>query len=70
MEPHISVLNLDDYVEKDLTSNQDELLIAAVKIKQEPKYEGYDDDEDDGFEDVGTFEGDPVGIILDEGSGK
>lgn len=44
-------------------------MMAVVKIKQEPKYEGYeDDDEDDGFEEVGTFEADPA-EILEEASG-
>lgn len=69
LEPQISVLNLDEYEEKEEISNKsNEDLLAAIKIKQEPKYEGYEDDEDDGFEDVGTFEADPIDI--DEASGK
>lgn len=66
LEPQISILNLDEYEEKHVSSNaQNEHLLAAVKIKQEPKYEGYEDDEDDGFEDVGTFEADPTEIFED-----
>lgn len=67
LEPHISVLNLDEYEEKELPAPDE---ISAVKIKQEPKYEGYaDEDEDDAFEDVGTIEADPIDL-LDDGSGK
>lgn len=70
LEPQISILNLDEYEETNTSSNtldQSDLL-PIVKIKQEPKYEGYEDDEDDGFEEVGTFEGDPA-EILEEASG-
>lgn len=70
MEPHISILNLDEYEESERSSNQiDQTDVMPVKIKQEPKYEGYEDDEDDGFEEVGTFEADPA-EILEEASGK
>ncbi|KAH8348098.1 hypothetical protein KR084_004094 [Drosophila pseudotakahashii] len=51
-EPNIPFTDLDTYVEKEM----DEATRAAllnVKIKEEPKDE-YEDDEDDGFEDVGT----------------
>ncbi|XP_052840252.1 uncharacterized protein LOC128254920 isoform X5 [Drosophila gunungcola] len=51
-EPHIPFTDLDTYVEKEM----DEATKAAllnVKIKEEPKDE-YEEDEDDGFEDVGT----------------
>lgn len=69
LEPQISILNLDEYEETNTSSNaQDESLLSMVKIKQEPKYEGYEDDEDDGFEDVGTFEADPT-EIYEEASG-
>lgn len=51
-EPNIPFTDLDTYVEKEI----DEATRAAmlnVKIKEEPK-DDYEDDEDDGFEDVGT----------------
>lgn len=51
-EPNIPFTDLDTYVEKEM----DEATRAAllnVKIKEEPKDE-YEEDEDDGFEDVGT----------------
>lgn len=71
LEPQISILNLDEYEETDVSSNKldNSDLLAAIKIKQEPKYEGYEDDEDDGFEEVGTFEADPA-EILEEASGR
>lgn len=69
LEPQISILNLDEYEETNVSSNPlDESQLLPVKIKQEPKYEGYEDDEDDGFEEVGTFEADPT-EIYDEASG-
>lgn len=70
LEPHISIMNLDEYDEsKALSATLDESNIP-VKIKEEPKYEGYNDpDEDDGFEDVGTFEADPIDL-MDEQSRK
>lgn len=60
-------MNLDEYEETNVSSNtlDESQLLAAVKIKQEPKYEGYEDDEDDGFEEVGTFEADPTEIFED-----
>lgn len=55
--PQISVLDLDDFEEKLLDSGtvMDDTPQAPIKIKEEPKDDGYDD-EDDGFEEVGTFE--------------
>lgn len=71
LEPQISILNLDEYEETDISSNKldNSDLLAAIKIKQEPKYEGYEDDEDDGFEEVGTFEAHDPAEILEEASG-
>ena len=71
LEPQISILNLDEYEENNISSNtlDNTELLAPVKIKEEPKYEGYEDDEDDGFEEVGTFEADPA-EILEDTSGK
>lgn len=76
LEPQISIMDLDeieDVPENSVSSttlDDSSQLSAPVKIKQEPKYEGYEEeDEDDGFEDVGTFEAEPVNL-LDEGSGK
>lgn len=69
LEPHISILNLDEYEETNVSSNTlEESLVPMVKIKQEPKFEGYEDDEDDGFEEVGTFEADAA-EIFEEASG-
>lgn len=70
LEPQISILNLDEYEETNASSSNtlDESQLLPVKIKQEPKYDGYEDDEDDGFEEVGTFEADPA-EILEEASG-
>lgn len=67
LEPQISILNLDEYEETDVSSNKldNSELMPVVKIKEEPKYEGYEDDEDDGFEDVGTFEAIPAEILED-----
>lgn len=67
LEPQISIMDLDHYDEANSTSAKLDAS-QVVKIKQEPKYEGYEDF-DDGFEDVGTFEADPV-ELLDEASGK
>lgn len=55
--PQISVLDLDDFEEKPVDSGtvMDDTPRTPVKIKQEPKDDGYED-EDDGFEEVGTFE--------------
>lgn len=62
---------MDEYEETNVSSNtlDNSELLSALKIKQEPKYEGYEDDEDDGFEEVGTFEAVPVDI-LEEASGE
>lgn len=43
--------------------------MAPIKIKEEPKYEGYADEMEDAFEDVGTIEAEPIDL-LDDGSGK
>lgn len=64
-------MNLDEYEETNASSANaldESQLLSVTKIKQEPKYEGYEDDEDDGFEEVGTFEADPA-EILEEASG-
>ncbi|KAM7343587.1 pcf11 cleavage and polyadenylation factor subunit isoform 2-T2 [Cochliomyia hominivorax] len=52
-EPHIPFTDLDTYVEKELPEGDDasQMSFLNVKIKEEPKE---DEDEDDGFEDVGT----------------
>ncbi|XP_065367764.1 uncharacterized protein Pcf11 isoform X2 [Calliphora vicina] len=52
-EPHIPFTDLDTYVEKELPEGDDasQLSFMNVKIKEEPKE---DEDEDDGFEEVGT----------------
>lgn len=70
LEPQISILNLDEYEETNVSSNtlENSEQMPMVKIKQEPAYEGYEDDEDDGFEEVGTFEADAA-EILEEASG-
>ncbi|XP_032570270.1 uncharacterized protein LOC6609220 isoform X4 [Drosophila sechellia] len=49
-EPNIPFTDLDTYVEKDEATRA---ALLNVKIKEEPKDE-YEEDEDDGFEDVGT----------------
>lgn len=71
LEPQISVMDLDDIEDlpEDNVSSTTQPSVP-VKIKEEPKYEGYEDEDDD-FEDVGTFECEPVGVVMnDETSGK
>lgn len=53
-EPHIPFTDLDTYVEKELPQDGESSKSAfmSVKIKEEPKED--EEDEDDGFEDVGT----------------
>ncbi|SPP75107.1 uncharacterized protein LOC117578746 isoform X3 [Drosophila guanche] len=51
-EPNIPFTDLDTYVEKEM-DEETRLALLNVKIKEEPKDE-YEEDEDDGFEDVGT----------------
>ncbi|KAH8390238.1 hypothetical protein KR200_010628 [Drosophila serrata] len=51
-EPNIPFTDLDTYVEKEMDEATKEALLN-VKIKEEPK-DDYEEDEDDGFEDVGT----------------
>lgn len=73
LEPQISVMDLDDIEDlpEDNVSSTTTQPSQPVKIKEEPKYEGYEDDEDGDFEDVGTFESEPIGVVLnDETSGK
>lgn len=55
LEKNIPTLNLDEYVETNEKCEETDMM-PAIKIKQEPKYHGYGDDIDDGFEDVGTLE--------------
>lgn len=71
--PQISVLDLDDFEDKPIDengeSNGSESALLPIKIKEEPRkgYNDEDDDEDDGFEEVGTIEG---AAIIDDDSGK
>nr|XP_017087206.2 uncharacterized protein LOC108118833 isoform X2 [Drosophila bipectinata] len=51
-EPNIPFTDLDTYVEKEI-DDETRAAMLNVKIKEEPK-DDYEDDEDDGFEDVGT----------------
>lgn len=53
LEPHIPIMDLDSYDESKATNKS----IPVVKIKEEPKDDGY---ADDAFEDVGTIEADPI----------
>lgn len=53
LEPHIPIMDLDLYDESKATNK----LIPVVKIKEEPKDDGY---ADDAFEDVGTIEADSI----------
>lgn len=59
-EPHIPFTDLDTYVEKPKPDGEDAAFMN-VKIKQEPKEE---EDEDDGFEEVGTVVQAPEEISL------
>ncbi|KAH8402419.1 hypothetical protein KR009_011883 [Drosophila setifemur] len=52
-EPNIPFTDLDTYVEKEMDEEATRAALLNVKIKEEPKDE-YEEDEDDGFEDVGT----------------
>jgi pre-mRNA cleavage complex 2 protein Pcf11 len=55
-EPIIETHDVDEYVPKSLSNSDLDSSTyqpGAIKIKEEPKDDGY---EDDGFEDVGTFE--------------
>lgn len=62
LEPHIPIMDLDLYDESKATNKS----IPVVKIKEEPKDDGY---ADDAFEDVGTIEADPIESSYDQ-SGK
>lgn len=75
LEPQISVMDLDDIEDlpedTEKSTNEGEAVNPLqVKIKKEPSYDGYaDENEDDAFEDVGTFEGEAI-ALLDEGTSK
>lgn len=58
--PQISIIDVEAFEEKPI-----DLLQDSVKIKEEPKDDVYD--EDDGFEDVGTFE---EAALIEDNSGK
>lgn len=69
--PQISVLDLDDFEDKpaDENGNSNESPMLPIKIKEEPRkgYHDEEEEEDDGFEEVGTIEG---AAIIDEDSGE
>lgn len=67
-EPNIPFTDLDTYEEKDLITGEEssQMSYKNVKIKEEPKE---DEDEDDGFEDVGTVMIAPDEISI-QSSGK
>lgn len=73
LEPAISFLDLDQIEDEpeDSTAGFEESSQPSlpVKIKTEPKYEGYEEDEEDAFEVVGTFE-EAVASQSDDNSGK
>lgn len=74
--PQISVLDLDDIVERTAEEraavDEAAALQMPVKIKEEPRNKGYRDEleeaeeEDDGFEEVGTIES----AAIDDDSGE
>lgn len=68
-EPHIPFTDLDTYVEKELPEPDDlsKASFMNVKIKEEPNA---DEDEDDGFEDVGTVLIAPDEISVHSSGGK
>lgn len=59
--PQISVVDVEEFEDKPIDPAQN-----SVKIKEEPKDDGYDED-DDGFEDIGTFE---EATIIEDNSGE
>lgn len=61
--PQISVVDVDDFEDKPIDSIDS--TQNAIKIKEEPKDDGYDEDEN--FEDIGTFE---EATIIEDNSGK
>lgn len=73
--PQISVLDLDEFEERSVEERAAAAEVAAqqlqVKIKEEPRNQGYRDEleaeeEDDGFEEVGTIES----AAIDDDSGE
>lgn len=58
--PQISVVDVEEFEDRPIDST-----VQPVKIKEEPKDDGYD--EDDGFEDIGTFE---EATIIEDNSGR
>lgn len=60
--PQISVVDVENFEFEEKPIDESE---NPVKIKEEPKDDGYD--EDDGFEDIGTFE---EATIIEDNSGK
>jgi hypothetical protein len=63
LEPNVPMINLDEYEETNLLSNTNDESqhLPVIEIKDEPKYDGYEDDaddEDDCFLEVGTLESD------------
>lgn len=72
LEPAISFMDLDqieDEPENSKTVGESSQISLPVKIKMEPKYDGYEQDEEDAFEVVGTFEDSAINL-MDEASGK
>lgn len=64
--PRIPVVYVEDFKEKpiDTATDVEKSLKSSVKIRDEPKADGY---EDDGFEDIGTFED---ATIIEDNRGK
>lgn len=72
LEPAISFMDLDqieDEPENLRTVEESSQISLPVKIKKEPRYDGYEEDEEDAFEVVGTFEDSAINL-MDETSGK
>lgn len=72
LEPAISFMDLDqieDEPENPRTIDESSQISLPVKIKTEPRYDGYEEDEEDAFEVVGTFEDSAINL-MDETSGK
>lgn len=61
---------IEDVPENSRTELEESAQVSIpIKIKTEPIYEGYEENEEDAFEVVGTFE-DDVSSGTDDGSGK